>query len=57
LLQRNNTCTEEEMSGSRTSCFYFPMRPFPFLGGAEDVILDVCMSSPMYLGVRELANA
>lgn len=29
------------------------MRPLPFLGGAEDVILDVCMSSPMYLvGMR-----
>lgn len=25
------------------------MRPLPFLGGADDVILDVCMSSPMYL--------
>lgn len=34
---------------SRVLVFYFPMRPLPFLGGAEDVILDVCMSSPMYL--------
>jgi len=33
------------------------MRPLPFLGGAEDVILDVCMSSPMYLMVCELAHA
>jgi len=24
------------------------VRPLPFLGGAEDVIFDVCMSSPMY---------
>ena len=28
---------------------YFPMRFLPFLGGADEVILDVCMSSPMYL--------
>ena len=34
---------------SRVLVIYFPMRPLPFLGGAEDVILDVCMSSPMYL--------
>ena len=49
-LQRNNTYTEEErMLKSSIVVFYFPMRPLPFLGGAEDVILDVCMSSPMYL--------
>jgi len=33
---------------SRILVIYFPTRPLPFLGGAEDVILDVCMSSPMY---------
>lgn len=26
------------------------LRPFPFLEGADEVILEVCMSSPMYLG-------
>lgn len=31
---------------------YLPMRALPFLGGADDVILDVCMSSPMYLMFR-----
>ena len=25
------------------------LRPFPFLEGADEVILEVCMSSPMYL--------
>lgn len=29
---------------------YFPMRLPLVLGGAEEVIFDVCMSSPMYLG-------
>lgn len=29
---------------------YLPLRPLPLdLAGADDVIFDVCMSSPMYL--------
>jgi hypothetical protein len=31
------------------NCLYLTFRPLPFLGGAADVILLVCISSPIYL--------
>lgn len=57
--QRNYTCAGEEVekmliisSWRKIADAIFPylvMRPLPFFGGAEDVILEVCMSSPIYL--------